>query len=156
MRGFLCCAYIDGATGPTGATGQTLSAIYLATDQSIGNNDFLGLGTSASQFPRNNVVIPANAVITGITLNIRTKTLTQGQTVTASVFTSPCGFATPTNTGISATISGPNNSETPHCCAVGTGSVAVSACSLLSVRITTSQGVGSLANGVAATVMLRY
>ena len=145
-----------GATGPSGATGQTTSVIYLASDQSIGNNDWVGLGTSSSQFARNNVVIPANAVITGITLNIRTNTLTQGQTVTAAVFTSPCGFASPTNTGISAIVSGANNSETPHCCAAATGTANVSACSLLSVKITTSQGVGALDNGVAVSVALRY
>ena len=145
-----------GATGPSGATGTTTSVIYLASDQSIGNNDWVGLGTSSSQFPRNNVVIPANAVITGITLNIRTNTLTQGQTVTATVFTSPCGFASPTSTGLSTTISGPNNSEQPNCCAAATGNVNVSACSLLSVKITSSQGVGALANGVAVSVTLRY
>ena len=71
--------------------------------------------------------------------------------MTATVFTSPCGFAAPVSTGITATVAGPNP---PTCCDTGFGIVPVDQCDLLSVQITTSAGVGALNNGVTVTVFL--
>ena len=145
-----------GATGPTGPSGSSISAIYLATDQSVSDGGWIGLGTSSSepQFSTSTIVIPANATITGIVLNIRDNTIPATETVTATIYTSPCGFTEPTSTGISATITGPNLEESPNCCTTAAGSATVSQCSLLSVQITTSQGVGALNNGAAVTVLM--
>lgn len=101
-------------------------------------------------------MIPANATITGITMNIRDQTLKEGETATATVYTSPCAFAEPVSTNISVTVTGPSDPETPHCCASATGNVSVPACSLLFVKLTLSQGVGALAKGVSVTVSLKY
>jgi len=128
----------------------------LATDQSVSDGGWIGLGTSSSQsqFTRSTVVLPFNATIVGLVLNIRDKTLLDGATVTATIFTSPCGFADPVSTGISATVLGPSNDEDPNCTATGTGSVAVTRGTLVSVQLTTSQGVGALPNGAAVTILL--
>jgi hypothetical protein len=126
---------------------------YLATDQSINDGGWLGLGTSSSvsQFTRSTVVIPRNSTITGIVLNIRDNSVT-ASTVTATVYVSPCGFTTPVSTGISATVTGPSNEETPNCLATGSGSFAVVAGSLLSVQVTMGTIIGALSNGVSVTV----
>jgi len=128
----------------------------LATDQSISSGGWLGLGTSssASQFTRSSVVLPVNATIVGLVVNIRDNSIDEGDTVTATIFTSPCGWDDPTTTGISAVVEGPNTSEEPGCTGIGTGSVAVTEGTLLSVQIITSTGVGALSNGVAVTVFL--
>jgi hypothetical protein len=105
-------------------------------------------------FTTSTVTLPVNATIIGLVLNIRNNPLVEGDTVTATIFTSPCGFEDPTSTGITATVDGPNALATPHCFATGFGSVPVVQASLLSVQITTSQGVGALSRGVAVTVFI--
>ncbi|MEA4920315.1 MAG: hypothetical protein VB078_05310 [Clostridiaceae bacterium] len=105
-------------------------------------------------FTRSTVTLPANATITGLVLNIRDNTLPEESSVTATIFTSPCGFEDPVSTGIFATVLGPSTSEDPSCVATGSGSAAVLLGSLLSVQITTSQGLGALDRGVSATVFL--
>jgi hypothetical protein len=95
-----------------------------------------------------------DATITGLVLNIRDNTLTEGQSVTATAFVSPCGFEDPETTGISATVEGPSDSTDPNCMAFGSGSFAVTQGSLLSVQIETNDGVGALDSGVAVTVFL--
>ena len=148
-----------GATGPSGATGARgpcCSNIYLGTDQSVSDGGWVGLGTSSStsQFSRSAVVIPANATITGIILNIRDNELKDNtESVTATVFTSPCGFNNPTTTGISATVTGPNKATDQHCCASGSGEVTVNTCSLVSVQVTSPSG---LSAGVAVTVLVTF
>ena len=143
-----------GPTGDTGAAGENNTAIFLATDQNVSDGGWVGLGTSSSapQFTDSTVVIPVNATITGMVLNIRDNTVAAGDTVTATIFTSPCGFEDPTSTGITVTITGPSDSTTPNCVAIVAGSFAVTQGVLLSVEITTTQG--ALANGVAVTVFL--
>lgn len=147
---------VTGPTGPTGVTGPGATTIYLATDQSISDNGWIGLGTasSVSQFTRSTVTLPVDSTIVGLVLNIRDNTISEGETVTAEVFTSPCGFEDPEATGISATVDGPNDSETPNCIATGAGSFAVSQGSLVSVKLTTSSGVGALSAGAAVTIFL--
>lgn len=56
------------------------------------------------------------------------------------------------NTGIIATVTGPNTSTSPNCCAFATGNFPVDLCDLLSVRITIT-GSGALENGAAATIL---
>ena len=87
-------------------------------------------------------------------LNIRDNTIPDDGTVTATVFTSPCGFEAPTDTGLSATITGPSNDTDPNCLATGTGSVSVVEGSLLSVQLTTGQEVGALSRGVSVTLFV--
>lgn len=145
-----------GPTGPPGPTGPGGSTIYLATDQSVSDGGWIGLGTSspAPAFTTSTIVIPVNAIIVGLVLNIRNNTIPVNTSVTATIFTSPCGFTNPTSTGISAVITGPSNSTAPNCLATGFGNVAVAQGSLLSVQIVTSQGVGALSQGAAVTVFL--
>ncbi|WP_242842168.1 hypothetical protein [Lacrimispora aerotolerans] len=130
--------------------------MYLATDQSVSDGGWVGLGTSSSTalFATSTITLPLDTTIVGLVLNIRDNTIPVGDTVTATVFTSPCGFTDPTSTGISATIIGPNTSTAPNCLATAVGNVPVTQGSLLSVQITTGQGVGALSRGVAATVFL--
>jgi hypothetical protein len=129
----------------------------LATDQSISSGGWVGLGTSSSssQFVRSTVTLPVNATIIGLILNIRDNVLATGDTVTATVYTSACGFAAPTTTGITAVVTGPSTLATPNCLATGVGSVALTQGTLVSVQITTSSGVGALSSGVAVTVFLQ-
>lgn len=119
-----CLCPVIGPTGPTGGPGST--AIYLATDQLVSDGGWGGLGTSSS---------PSLFTSSTVTLSAETN-------LTAEIFTSPCGFTDPVGTGITATITGSSNAETPNYLAIGTGSVGVTQDSLLSVRLTTSQGVG--------------
>ncbi|HDV8361530.1 TPA: hypothetical protein RKT18_002568 [Bacillus cereus] len=145
-----------GATGPTGTTGPTGPGgmtIYLATNQLVANNNFIGLGTAAEGplgFIRNNVVIPQTATISGLVFSIRDNTLAAGNTVSAQIVISDTCASTTIDTGIIATVSGPSSST--NCCAAVTGNFTVNQCDLLSVRITTS-GTGVLLNGVAATIL---
>jgi hypothetical protein len=127
----------------------------LATDQSVSDGGWVGLGTSSSEplFTSSTVTIPVDAVITGLILNIRDNTIPDS-TVTATVFISPCGFTDPVDTGLSVTITGPSDEENPNCVGIATGNVAVSQGDLLSVQLTTGAGVGALNNGVAVTVFL--
>ena len=115
----------------------------------------MGTSSSPSLFTLSTVTLPADVKIVGLILNIRDNTIPAELNVTAEVFTSPCGFTAPVGTGITATITGPSNAETPNCIAIGTGSVEVTQGSLLSVRLTTSQ-IGVLSRGVAVTVFATF
>ena len=159
--GFDGAAGLDGATGPTGdagpagptgPTGPSTSSIYLATNQSVSDGGWVGLGTS-STFITSTVAIPVNLTIVGIILNIRDYRIGSGMSVTAEIFTSPCGHEAPTSTGISVTVDGPRGDQPVNCLATGAGSVYVAQGTLLSVQITTSDGVGALNSGVAITVI---
>ena len=138
--------------GETGATGPGGSTVYLGTDQSIGNLDFLGLGTSSASFIRNTIVVPQDSTITGLVFNIRDHTLGTGIVASAEIFvSSDCGFDPPVATGIIAAVTGPNSDASPNCCAFAVGDFNVEKCDLISVRVTT--GGGAFANGVAATIL---
>jgi hypothetical protein len=144
----------EGATGATGATGPIAPgslAIFLATEQALTDGDWVGLGVSSSEalFSRSSVVIPAAATIVGLVLNIRDNVLAEADTVTATVFTSPCGFSLPSSTGVSVTVTGPNP---PDCRETALGFAAVGAGDLLSVKINT--GVDVLNSGIAVSVFL--
>ena len=87
-----------------------------------------------------------------LVLNTRDNTIADEKIVTATIYTSPCGFTDPTSTGITATVTGPVDVDTPNCLATGFGSVSATQGSLLSVQITTDSG--ALSSGVSATVFL--
>jgi len=144
---------VTGTTGATGSSGSGLMEVFLSTDQSVGNNDFLGSGTSSASFVRSSIVIPENATIKSITLNIRDHGLSAGQTASAQIFTSSnCGFTAPIATGIIATVTGPNSSTTPNCCATTSANLTINRCTLLSVQLTTTGG--AFSNGVSVTILL--
>ncbi|MGE7950912.1 hypothetical protein, partial [Lysinibacillus xylanilyticus] len=143
---------VTGATGPTGPSGSGLMEVFLSTDQSVGNHDFLGTGNSSASFVRSSIVIPENAIIKSLTLNIRDHALSAGQTASAQIYISTnCGFTAPVATGIIATITGPNASTSPNCCATATANFLVNRCTLLSVEVTTTGG--AFSNGVSATIL---
>lgn len=134
--------------------GAGSTTIYLASDQLVTDGGWVGLGTSSSPalFTISTVTLPVDVTIVGLVLNIRDNTIPANESVTAEIFTSPCGFTAPVGTGITATITGPSNAETPNCLATETGSVRVTQGSLLSARLTLSPGLGPLFRGVAVTV----
>ena len=143
-----------GATGATGPSGISTQYVYLATDQSIENGGWVGLGTSSSQsqFARSTVLIPANTTIRGIIFSTRNNSLTSTQSATATVFVSPCGFAEPVTTEISATVDGATTDT--NCTALGSGSYDVTQNSLISVQITTGPSNLTLSDGVSVTVII--
>jgi hypothetical protein len=98
--------------------------------------------SSSASFIENTVVIPAGAVITGITLDIRDKASKQ---VTGSVFFSGPSREEPSSTGISVTVV-----ET-ECCATASGCFTVNQCGLISVLITAPY---ALQRGAAAVIYL--
>jgi len=128
--------------------------IYLASGNDAAKDGWLGLGASlaSSQFTVSSVVIPANATITGIALNIRDNHLADNtESITATVYKSECGFVNPETTGIYAKITGPNSQSDPHCFALRTGSAPVLAGTLLSVKITANN---ALSNGTAVSSIM--
>lgn len=144
-----------GETGPTGATGPTGPAskqafeIFLATTENIIDNAWLGLGSASAKFADNTVVIPKNATLTGIALNIRGNTLKSNESVTATVFKSSCG-SSPVSTGVSTTVTGPNPSS---CSSFSSGSGAVSALDLISVQFKANTTANVLNEGAAVTLL---
>ncbi|WP_369436146.1 collagen-like domain-containing protein [Lysinibacillus fusiformis] len=141
-----------GVAGTTGSSGSGLMEVFLSTDQSVGNNDFLGTGNSSASFVRSSIVIPENAIIRSLTLNIRDHSLSAGQTASAQIYISAnCGFTAPIATGIIAIVTGPNSSASPNCCAKTTANFSISSCTLLSLQVTTTGG--AFSNGVSATIL---
>ena len=129
--------------------GQAVTDVFLGIDQSIGNNDFLGLGTSSADFLRNTIVVPRDSIITSLTFNIRSEVLAVGQTATAQIFiNNDCGTTAPVATTVIATITG---TGTPNCCVTVAADLPVSACTLLSVQVRKTQG--AFQEGVAATIL---
>ncbi|WP_242980615.1 hypothetical protein [Clostridium vincentii] len=126
--------------------------LYLAAFP-VTANDFVGLGTTSTSFIRNTIVVPQNATITGLVLNVRDEPLTSTQTVSAQIIRSTnCGISF-AGTGIIATVTGPNNSTTPNCCNFIAASLPVNQCNLLSVQITRTGSSAALENGVSVTIL---
>ncbi|HBF64790.1 MAG TPA: hypothetical protein DDW34_02345 [Clostridium sp.] len=126
----------------------------MGSDQSIGNEDYLGLGNASADFARNTIVVPQNSTIVGLALNIRTEDLGEDDTVSAQIIRSTtCGDEL-IETGVIATVEGPSSEGDRSCCAFASADYDVSACDLLSVRITRTGHVGALDGGVAATILI--
>lgn len=144
----------QGATGPTGATGPGGNTFYLATDQSIANNQYLGLGNASSDFTRNTIVVAQNSKIVGFSFSIRTELLSDEDTVSAEIIRSTtCGDVL-IDTGIIATITGPSSEGARNCCIFVPADYDVLGCDLLSVRITRTGNEGALEAGAAATILM--
>ena len=137
-----------GATGATGPSGTSVNSVFLQTPGSITNNDWVGMGGTNVGLLNSSVVIPQNAVLSGIALNIKTNTLTTDQSVTATVFRKTCTGEI-VSTGLSATVTGPNPS---NCSILQSGSADLSALDLIGVRINTIPTTLELAEGVAVTL----
>ena len=143
-----------GDTGEAGPPGPGGNSIYLATDQSIANNQYLGLGNASDDFERNTVVIPENSKIVGLAFNIRSEVLGSDDTISAEIVRSTtCGDVL-INTGITATITGPSSEGERKCCAFVTADYDISTCDLLSVRITRTGDQGALEAGASATILI--
>ncbi|MFP4662286.1 MAG: hypothetical protein ACLFPF_08845, partial [Halanaerobiales bacterium] len=124
------------------------NTLYLATDESIGNNQFFGLGTSVpNSIVRNSVVIPEDAIISGLVFSIRDEPLDDGETITAEIFISTDCGETFDETGVEAVVVGPD------CCVFSPANYSVNQCDLITVRITRSPVGGALENGATATVL---
>lgn len=137
-----------GLTGATGPSGTSVNFVFLQTPGSITNNDWVGMGGTNVGLLNSSVVIPQNAVLSGIALNIKTNTLTTDQSVTATVFRKTCTGEI-VSTGLSATVTGPNPS---NCSILQSGSADLSALDLIGVRINTIPTTLELAEGVAVTL----
>jgi len=145
-----CCKCPPGPQGPQGTQGPqglVTSVIYLASDVSIGNADFFGLGVSnPASTARNSVVVPLTSSIGGLVFSTRDNGLATGATASAQVFKSTDCGANFTGTGIIAIVTGPS------CCGVSTNTATADQCDLLTVQVTTPSGV--LSRGAAATIIL--
>lgn len=130
------------ANGLASWTYPTPAAFLFATDQSIGNGNYLGLGTSSATFIRNTIVAPYNCQLSSITFSIRTNTAGTG--ISATVWVN--NIATPLQAIIA------NGITTLF--ATGTGSVFVLQGDLISIRINTGSG-GALTNGAAVSVIYK-
>ena len=158
LRGAAGATGPTGATGPKGETGATGPSgppckhnltIFLATTENIIDNAWLGLGSASAKFADNTVVIPQNATLKGIALNIRGNTLKSNESVTATVFKSACG-SNPVSTGVSTTVTGPNPGK---CSSFNSGSAAVSALDLISVQFKANTTANVLNEGAAVTLL---
>ena len=138
-----------GATGPSGPPCKHNLTICLATTENIIDNAWLGLGSASAKFADNTVVIPQNATLKGIALNIRGNTLKTNESVTATVFKSACG-SNPVSTGVSTTVTGPNSGK---CSSFNSGSAAVSALDLISVQFKANTTANVLNEGAAVTLL---
>lgn len=146
-----CCT---GATGPQGERGPTgpgpggddQIAIRLATDQSVGNNDFLGLGSASSMFIRNNVVIGVLSTAWKIVLTVREPV--PNTNIRAIMWRrQQGGVPVPTALQTDLIVNGQIDQ-----CATGEAAVELDECDEVSVQIVWATG-GALANGCAVTIL---
>ena len=114
------------------------TAFTLASSASVAANDYIGLGSSSSQFVKNSIVIPFNCEITSLTFSTRS---IAGSTYTCTIWVRPGNSTTPAATSIQATVT-PGNYFS-----VATGSIALNQGDLLSVRMS----VGT-PDGIAASI----
>lgn len=139
-RGKRGCRGHDGKNG-----GGTL---FLASDNSLPNGHFLGLGVTNSQFARSTVVMPADATLTQLVLSIRDFSKPVGAVLSAEIIAAAAAApATPISTGIIATI--PAGAATFALSPVGNFTVAAG--DLVSVRFSNSAN-SALPRGATATI----
>ena len=130
----------------TWATPPAPACFFIATDQSVGLSDFIGLGTNSATFTRNSLVVPFNCEIRSITISTRVPVF--NQQITATLWRqSQNGPAQATT--LSVTIVDGSQFFT----ASTNGAITFIAGDLFSVRLNWPTG-GALASGV--TVALSY
>jgi hypothetical protein len=117
--------------------------VFGATDASVGNGNFVGLGTSSSNFFRCTTVVPMNATISNVTFSVRD--LVAASPVTITLYTAPSGSVGALSTGLTCTVPTLGSS----CTAAGLYSV--SAGDLISGLVNTS---GAISNGVTWSATL--
>ncbi len=122
---------------------STKTVFTLETNAAIATNDYVGLGSSSSNFIRNTIVVPFNCEITSLTCSVRN--LAAG-TYTCTIWVKSGISATPpVSTGIQATVNpGGYFAISPLI------SYPLSLGDLLSVRFTSASG--SLIDGIAASI----
>lgn len=120
-------------------------AFVFGTDQSLGNFDFIGLGTSSAGFPRNSAVVPFNCEIGSIAFSIRSAL--PNTNINLTLWKSSGIGGSPVATPLTATIS----NGTTQIFAAATGTIPLLQGDLISVQINWSTG-GALSNGATATV----
>lgn len=129
-------------------TGVAQSVILSgATDQSVGNQDFIGLGASSAGFSRNSLVITRAAVISALSFSVRDAVPNTGITATLWKQTWP---NPPVATALSATI----GDGLTAVFALGSDQIQVAAGDLISIRLTWATG-GALSLGATWSVELR-
>ena len=128
--------------GLAGWATPAAACFSFATDQSVINNDYLGIGSNSSVFIRNPLVLPVNCILTGMVVSLRGAFV--GSPVTATVFKQSGALgSSPVATVLSVTIP-------PFIgFATGTAAIAISTGDLISIKISSNQ---SLVDGVAVTV----
>ena len=114
---------------------------FFNTDQSVSFNDYIGLGSSGPSFLRYTIVVPAACFLKSIAVSTRGSNISF---LTATVWQQSLGDPSAAATTLSAFIP-PGGTFS-----VASGSYAVNAGDLISVRITYSAGI--LTNGVAVSV----
>ena len=135
----------SGADGTATWANPALPAFFsFATDQSVGNNDYLGMGTNSATFVRNSIVMPFNCMLTSITLSARLPSGNQG--IIATVWRQAPG-GSPQATSLSATIT----DGTIFYTATAAGSLPLSTGDLVSVRLNWFTG-GALTSGAAVSI----
>lgn len=127
-----------GSTGPTGPAGKSRCMFHFATSESVGNNDFIGLGNSSSDIQRNTIVVPYACETSYLVFNLRKYSENKQYTATLWVNGSPSALSAFIPTIISTQ------------CSIGNGVVQLNACDLISVQITTPNG--ALADGVCVSL----
>jgi len=141
---------VVGATGPTGPqgppgspNGSTQSIFLFATSESVGSNDFIGLGNSSASYIRNTIVVPFACDTSFLVFNIRTLS---NKRYTATLWVN--GNASPLVAIIPEGISSR--------CAIGTNTVPLNACDLISVQVTYENGDGgALQDGVCLSLVVK-
>ncbi len=136
-----------GPTGPAGATGTDKTIIWMATDQSMSENSYLGLGSEsggAMGFIRNTVVLPCDGKITRITAHIRGQE--HDDNITFTAWRSTAGSSSGSATTLAVTLG------EDVFCDMATGSVDVSTCDCISIQMTRS-GSGALSSGACASIL---
>ena len=116
-------------------------SFFFSSDQFVVNNDYVGFGSSGPNFLRFTSVVPVNCFLKSIAFSTRS---TNTSFLTATVWQQSSGAPSAVATTLSASIP-PGGTFS-----VASGSVAVNAGDLISVRITYSGN--SLTNGVAVSV----
>jgi len=119
-----------------------------STDQSVGNNDFVGLGTSSSSYIRNTIVIPSPGQLQEVVFSIRG---TSPGSYTGTVYISTPPY---TNNEVATTLAAYILDGNVQDCATGISSVAVNVCDLISFRFQRTGG-GALAGGICAVIRFK-
>ena len=133
---------MNGIPGTQGRNGTDEYCIFFASDQSIGNEDYMSQGSSSASLIRNTLVVPQDSIIISITGSIRENT--NNTNIGFQVVESVDGA--PVVTGVNAFI--PDGMTSTF--GFGTGSYPVQMGDLITVQ--SNFDGGALANGATATV----